>query len=53
VKALLGGHPLTRRFREKAPLEFADVALPHAARRRAVRRRPSSPRACSTPIRSL
>lgn len=37
MKALLGDYPVTRRFREKAPLEFADVVLPHTAFKRVVR----------------
>lgn len=37
MKALLGDYPLTRLFKERAPLEFADVAVPHTAFRRVVR----------------
>jgi 4,5-dihydroxyphthalate decarboxylase len=37
VKALLGEYPVTKRFKERAPLEFADVKAPHTAFKRVVR----------------
>jgi 4,5-dihydroxyphthalate decarboxylase len=37
VKALLGDYPVTKRFKEQAPLEFADVKVPHVAFKRVVR----------------
>jgi 4,5-dihydroxyphthalate decarboxylase len=37
MKALLGDYPVTRHFKEKAPLDFADVKQPHTAFKRVVR----------------
>ncbi|MDW8469859.1 MAG: hypothetical protein RML56_13695 [Burkholderiales bacterium] len=37
MKALVGDYPITRLFRARAPLEFADVAVPHTAFKRVVR----------------
>ena len=37
MKAMLGDYPVTRLFKEKAPLEFAEVNPPHAAFKRTVR----------------
>jgi 4,5-dihydroxyphthalate decarboxylase len=37
VKALLGDYPVTKRFKEQAPLEFADVKAPNTAFKRVVR----------------
>lgn len=37
MKALLGDYPVTRYFKEKAPLEFADVKQAHTAFKRVVR----------------
>jgi 4,5-dihydroxyphthalate decarboxylase len=37
VKALLGDYPVTKRFKERSPLEFADVKVPHTAFKRVVR----------------
>jgi len=37
MKALLGDYPVTRLFKEKAGLQFADVELPHTAFKRVVR----------------
>jgi len=37
MKALLGDYPVTRYFKQKSPLEFADVRLPQQAFKRVVR----------------
>ena len=37
AKALLGDYPVTRLFKQKAGLQFADVQLPHTAFKRVVR----------------
>jgi 4,5-dihydroxyphthalate decarboxylase len=37
LKALLGDYPVTRRFKERSSLEFADVKVPHTAFKRVVR----------------
>jgi 4,5-dihydroxyphthalate decarboxylase len=37
LKALLGDHPVTRQFKQRSSLEFADVKLPHTAFKRVVR----------------
>ncbi len=37
MKALLGDYPVTKHFKEHAPLEFADVKLPQQAFKRVVR----------------
>jgi 4,5-dihydroxyphthalate decarboxylase len=37
MKALIGDYPVTRLFKEKAGLQFADVKLPHTAFKRVVR----------------
>jgi 4,5-dihydroxyphthalate decarboxylase len=36
VRALLGDYPVTRLFKERSSLEFADVKVPHAAFKRVV-----------------
>jgi 4,5-dihydroxyphthalate decarboxylase len=37
LKALLGDYPVTKLFKEKAPLQFADVKVPNTAFKRVVR----------------
>jgi 4,5-dihydroxyphthalate decarboxylase len=37
LKALLGDYPVTRQFKQRSPLEFADVKVPHTAFKRVVR----------------
>lgn len=37
MKALLGDYPVTRQFKQRSSLEFADVKLPHTAFKRVVR----------------
>ena len=37
MKALLGDYPVTRQFKERSSLEFADVKVPHTAFKRVVR----------------
>jgi 4,5-dihydroxyphthalate decarboxylase len=37
LKALLGDYPVTRQFKQRSSLEFADVKLPHTAFKRVVR----------------
>ena len=37
MKALLGDYPVTRRFKERSSLEFADVPVPNTAFKRVVR----------------
>ncbi len=37
MKALLGDYPVTREFKQRSPLEFADVKLPNTAFKRVVR----------------
>jgi 4,5-dihydroxyphthalate decarboxylase len=37
LKALLGDYPVTRRFKERSSLEFADVPVPNTAFKRVVR----------------
>ena len=37
MKALLGDYPVTKAFKERSPLEFADVKLPQTAFKRVVR----------------
>ena len=37
MKALLGDYPVTKYFKEKSSLEFADVKLPNTAFKRVVR----------------
>ena len=37
MKAMVGDYPVTKQFKEKAPLEFADVKVAHTAFKRVVR----------------
>jgi 4,5-dihydroxyphthalate decarboxylase len=37
LKALLGDYPVTRQFKQRSSLEFADVRVPHTAFKRVVR----------------
>jgi 4,5-dihydroxyphthalate decarboxylase len=37
LKALLGDYPVTRQFKQRSSLEFADVKVPHTAFKRVVR----------------
>src|SRR5262249_12293140 len=37
LKALLGDYPVTRQFKQRSSLEFADVVVPHTAFKRVVR----------------
>jgi 4,5-dihydroxyphthalate decarboxylase len=37
LKALLGDYPVTRQFKQRSSLEFADVPVPHTAFKRVVR----------------
>jgi 4,5-dihydroxyphthalate decarboxylase len=37
LKALLGDYPVTRQFKQRSPLQFADVKVPHTAFKRVVR----------------